>query len=132
MQPFSSRLSPFVRHTKYFQLRKLITILLLTNFLLFQYARQVSYWECSISNYFRTENQKCDCEKLIKVVAGQTKSSPVPAVHNHFHLDESFYPSASITDTGNFYAYLSNWCVSREIFIGRMIARRLDRPPQTG
>lgn len=130
VQPFYCRLSPLVQAYQIFQLRKIITILLLTNFLVFQYARQVSYWECRVFNYFKTENQKCDCEKLIKVITGQTKPSPDPVIHNHFQLDESFYPSATITETNNLYSCFFNWSKAREIFICKMAPGRLDRPPQ--
>ena len=116
--------------TKYLPLRSIITILLLINFLVFQYARQLNYWECRLSNNLKTENEKCDCEKLIKVVTGQTKPFPAPLVHNHFHVDESFYPSSSIIETRIFYSSLPTRFIARKIFIPKIISGRLDRPPQ--
>lgn len=130
MQPFSCTPGHFVSGNQLFQLRKIITILLLTNFLVFQYARQVSYWECRIFNYLKTENQKCDCEKISKMIAGQTQSSPVSAIHNHFHLDESFYPSFSIPEMGYYYASQFTRQMPREDSICKRGTGRLDRPPQ--
>lgn len=115
---------------KYLQLKKFITILLLINFLVFQYARQLSYWECRLSDYFKPENEKCDCEKLIKVIIGQTRPPSIPIAHNHFHVDESFYPSAVIAETETFYTSLFARFMRRTIFINKIIPGRLDRPPQ--
>ncbi len=120
----------FLLTAKYLRLKKFITILLLTHFLVFQYARQFSYWECRLSNYFNTENEKCDCEKLVKAITGQAQPSPTPIAHNHFHLDESFYPSFSVAETGNVYINLFTRFINRNVFINTMIPGRLDHPPQ--
>lgn len=113
-------------------MRSITTILLLTSFLVLQYARQLSYWECRLSNSFKTESQKCDCEKLVKQAARQDEAFPVPAVHNHFHLDESYYPSRNISTEGINHATVSAWFPAGFIFIGKVIPGRLDRPPQIG
>jgi hypothetical protein len=130
MQPFSYTPGHFISGNQIFQLRKMLTILLLANFLVFQYARQVTYWECRFFNYLKTENKKCDCEKISKLIAGQTKSFPVPALHNHFHLDESFYPSFSIHDMGYNQASHFTSRDPRQKSACKRGAGRLDRPPQ--
>jgi hypothetical protein len=80
-------------------------------------------------NYLKTENQKCDCEKLIKQ-EGKTAPSPVPAIHNHFHLDESFYPSRIISTEGFCNTEISVRCLARHVFMEKIMLSRLDRPPQ--
>ena len=142
MQPFSTKPGHAFRQDKVYKvilsannqnqinsLRSITTILLLTSFLVLQYARQVSYWECRLSNYFKTENQKCDCEKLIKLNASQEEPFPVPAVHNHSHLDESFYPSRIIATEGMYNTETLSWSFPGHSFIERIIPGRLDRPP---
>jgi hypothetical protein len=113
-------------------MRSITIMLMLTSFLVLQYARQVSYWECRLSNYFKTASQKCDCEKLVKQVEGQGETSPVPVVHNHFHLDESFYPSRIISAEEIYCAAISAWCLARQFFTGKIIPARVDHPPQIG
>jgi hypothetical protein len=115
------------------RLRSITTILLLTSFLALQYAWQVGYWECRLSNYFKAENQKCDCQNLIKqAAAGQDESSPMSAVHNHFHVDDSFYPPCIISTEGIYNTKIFFGSSPGYTFIERIIPGRLDRPPQKG
>jgi len=109
-------------------LKKLTTILLLASFLVFQYARQISYWECRLSNSFKVTNEKCDCEQLSNQLSDQ--SEPVPAHNNHFHVDETFYPAFTLAIKKSFVIQQSSLGMTLQVFINKIIASRLDRPPQ--
>jgi hypothetical protein len=113
-----------------FPLKKLTTILLLASFLVFQYARQVSYWECRLSNSFKISNEKCDCEQMINQVSDQSEPLPFPAHHNHFHVDETFFPACTLTIKKSFDTQQSSTGMMLQVFINKIIASRLDRPPQ--
>jgi hypothetical protein len=67
--------------------RKPVAVILLFAFVAAQYARQVSYLECKLVNYFSQSAVKCDCEKLLGFTTDSPASS-LPIIHNHIHLDE--------------------------------------------
>jgi hypothetical protein len=128
--PFRTRpvLHEIVYNSINLRLKNGITILLLINFLVFQYARQLSYWECRLSNSFKTKNEKCDCEKMVTSIAGSPKSQGTPVTHNHFHVDESFFP-AWIIEPASFYTQLPGRLMIKVFFIPALIPRSIDRPP---
>ena len=68
-------------------MQKFSAIVLLLSFAFFQYARQLSYWECRILNAFSSSGQ-CDCEKILTKTNNTAKESPV--VHFHVHPDDLF------------------------------------------
>lgn len=72
------------------QVRHLSAILLISIFAFSQYARQLSYLECKISNTFKTNTTKCDCEKQADFDKQDDKQPPGPTAHTHIHLDEFF------------------------------------------
>jgi hypothetical protein len=111
-------------------LKKTTTILLLASFLVFQFARQVSYWECRLSNSFKAGNEKCDCEQLSNQVSDQSEPFPISAHHNHIHVDETFYPAYTHTIKKSFVLKQSSPGSMLQVFINRIMASRLDRPPQ--
>jgi hypothetical protein len=110
-------------------IEEVTTILLLASFLVFQYARQVSYWECRLSNSFKVSNEKCDCEQMINQVTDQSEPQ-VPVHHNHFHVDETFFPACALAIKKSFDMQQSSQGMMLQVFINRIIASRLDRPPQ--
>jgi hypothetical protein len=111
-------------------LRKVTTILLLSSFLVFQYARQLTYWECRVSNSFKVSNEKCDCEQAINQVTDQSEPLQVPVHHNHFHVDETFFPPRTLTIKKSFDMQQSSPGMMLQVFINKIIASRLARPPQ--
>ncbi|MEO7983584.1 MAG: hypothetical protein ABI688_05855 [Bacteroidota bacterium] len=71
-------------------MRKLSAILLLSIFTFSQYARQLSYLECKLSNTFKFNSVKCDCEKQAGLDKKDNNQSPSSKTHTHIHLDEFF------------------------------------------
>ena len=59
-------------------------------FILSQYARQISYLECQLSNRFTTAELRCDCEKKLDTSETPEKELPVNT-HRHIHADEYFF-----------------------------------------
>jgi len=112
------------------QLKKITTILLLASFLVFQYARQVSYWECRVSNSFKANNEKCDCEQLVDQVADQGEPFPASAHNNHFHVDDGFYPAGAVAIKKSIVINQSSRGMTLTVFLNNIIASRLERPPQ--
>jgi hypothetical protein len=89
MHPFTSQPRLCCNQTNHCRVRKLSAILLIVLFAFSQYARQLNYLECNLSNVFKSAELKCDCEKQ----AGLDKQEPgssVPKAHLHLHLDEYF------------------------------------------
>lgn len=133
MQPFFLKRCPVQRDyffvQQYLRLKNCATILLLISFLVFQYARQLSYWECRLFNSFRAGNETCDCEALVKTITGPSNAEQLPAAHNHVHIDESFYP-ARIDGTISFYTQLPARPMTKNYFIPARLPRSIDRPPQ--
>jgi hypothetical protein len=70
--------------------RNLSAILLISIFAFSQYARQLSYIECKLSNTLRSSSLKCDCEKQAGFDKQDNKASPPAKAHLHIHLDEFF------------------------------------------
>ena len=99
LQPFFKTACP-VLYNQNIQpsfLRKLTAILLVITFAISQYAKQASYLECVLFNYFKAPAQLCDCMKIISESKAATDHSPVPSAHNHLHIDESYLLPFSIT-----------------------------------
>jgi hypothetical protein len=81
--------------------RNLSAILLISIFAFSQYARQLSYIECKISNTLRSSSLKCDCEKQAGFDKQDNKTGPPAKAHLHIHLDEFFaVPPAEIFSYG--------------------------------
>lgn len=70
-------------------MKSLMTILLMGLFLSVQYARQLNYLECKLSNNFRPVTEQCDCEQLPST---EKSGEELPFHANHFHIniDEFF------------------------------------------
>jgi len=99
MQPFFNSTCPvlYYQNDRPLFVRKLTAILLLITFAVSQYAKQASYMECVLSNYFSAPAGKCDCAKIISKGKNATDSSSLPVLHNHIHVDESYFPSPVIS-----------------------------------
>ncbi|HLG39396.1 MAG TPA: hypothetical protein VI461_06995 [Chitinophagaceae bacterium] len=82
-------------------MRKLSAILLIGLFTFSQYARQLSYLECKLSNVFKPNLSKCDCDKKISLVSQDSNPSPASKVQTHIHLDE-FFSIAGEVDINSF------------------------------
>lgn len=70
---------------------KLTSILLIFLFALSQYAKQLSYIECRISNAFKADAVKCDCETKLVQVNPSSPEQPEGLVHFHVHIDDIFF-----------------------------------------
>jgi len=110
--------------------KQITTILLLACFILFQYGRVVSYWECRLSNTFKATSEKCDCGQLINDVIDGSDSNPAPVPHQHLHLDDTFYPAYTAGPKET--CCLLNVRLSAKllVYINLNLATRLEKPPQ--
>jgi len=79
------------------KLKNIAAILLIILFAFSQYARQLSFLECKISNTFKFTTTKCDCEKQAGLDKKDTSPSPNSKTHNHIHLDEFFGVSKPVS-----------------------------------
>jgi hypothetical protein len=89
MHPFINKPRLCYNQTNHPGVRKLSAILLIAIFGFSQYARQLSYLECKLSNAFKSPELKCDCEKQAGFAKEESGPS-VPKAHLHLHLDEYF------------------------------------------
>jgi hypothetical protein len=109
-------------------MRKFTVILLLVAFTTGQYAKQLTYWQCRLSNIVRNDAARCDCEKLIV----QTKPSDQPVLpvnHNHIHIqpDDLYDHAYEATDrrlSGN--SSLYKVCQQPSLLAG--VSPSIDRP----
>lgn len=108
-------------------MKNLSAIILITAFIAAQYARQVSYLECKLSNTFKTAAEKCDCEKIMSG-EDDMDTYPVPVPHNHVHVDESYLPGypfkMTLFGTDDF-----NYCIMPVSALSKGLYGRPDRPP---
>ena len=96
-----------------------------------QYARQLSYIECRVSNSFKTATLQCDCEKTSNDYKGNTNTTlPHSKNHSHTITDECF------TEI-KLFPISSALIPSLSVFNGRYLAndandkkKKIDRPPQ--
>ena len=79
-------------------MRKLSAILLLCIFVFAQYARQLNYLECKLSNTFKVNSSKCDCDNLAGFENKDTNEPPLSKIHTYIHLDEFFSFNEIIID----------------------------------
>jgi len=79
------------------RVRKLSAILLISLFAFSQYARQLGYLECKISNTFKTGDLKCDCDKKAGPAKQDNNQSPLSKTHTHIHPDEFFSAARVVT-----------------------------------
>jgi hypothetical protein len=76
-------------------LKKPVAIFAILVFALSQYARQISFLECQLSNRAIPTELRCDCEKKLVATGGQEKSEPVTQ-HRHVHADEYFFHEGGV------------------------------------
>jgi hypothetical protein len=72
-------------------LQKIFTILLISLFAISQYAKQLSYIECKLSNNFKTDVTQCNCETKLAEDSSQSPDQPINATHFHVHLDDIYF-----------------------------------------
>jgi len=56
-----------------------------------QYAKQLSYVECKLSNTFKAETAKCDCETILSQDNTGTPEQPANTAHFHVHIDDVYF-----------------------------------------
>jgi hypothetical protein len=113
--------------------RKFTAIILLTAFVASQYARHISFFECKLANYFKASTERCDCEKIIGEKSNSADQDPLPVVHNHFHLDESYCPPGkSETDNHSIDSRIIYSTAHFTLLITEGFFGSVDRPPQMG
>jgi hypothetical protein len=74
-------------------LKKIIPILLLLVFFLFQGGRVILYFECRITNAITSPS--CDCVKILADAKPGPETIPNSNHANHKHLTEEFEPAAT-------------------------------------
>ncbi|MBP8114646.1 MAG: hypothetical protein KAY50_04760 [Chitinophagaceae bacterium] len=72
-------------------MRKILAISLICLFALSQYAKQLSYVECKLSNTFKAETAKCDCETILSQDNTSTPDQPANTTHFHVHIDDVYF-----------------------------------------
>ena len=72
---------------------RLTSIVLICLFALSQYAKQLSYIECRLSNAFKADVLKCECETKLVQNNPSLPEQPVGLVHFHVHIDDIFFLS---------------------------------------
>jgi hypothetical protein len=78
-------------------LRKFYAILLLAVLAWSQYAKQIIYLECKVSNTFRSFAVKCDCEKKAGFDKSDANSLPSSKSHSHTHPDKLYPVTKAVT-----------------------------------
>jgi hypothetical protein len=77
-------------------MRRFFAFILLLLFAITQNTRQISYWECEISEYFRPGTQKCDCTRLVQETKNSAEPLSLPSRHHHAHPDELYDATESL------------------------------------
>jgi predicted metalloendopeptidase len=78
-------------------MKQLASIFLIAVLALSQYAKQLVYMECKISNSFKSSTEQCDCEKKYDTHLLNDKKPAGPQAHFHPVIDE--YYTAPENDT---------------------------------
>ncbi|MEI9909328.1 MAG: hypothetical protein WDO71_06505 [Bacteroidota bacterium] len=105
------------------------SIILLASFVIAQYAKQVSYLECRLSNYFNIPAEKCDCEKILIKDKGVADQSPLPVPHNHVHVDETYFPPQNVKPKLSFPGNCVVHIPCKDTVLSDGFYNRPDRPP---
>jgi hypothetical protein len=71
--------------------QKIIAITLIGVFALSQYAKQLIYIECKISNNFKQESAKCDCETKLAQDISESPDQPANTTHFHVHANDVYF-----------------------------------------
>ncbi|MBM3415099.1 MAG: hypothetical protein FJY20_01365 [Bacteroidetes bacterium] len=98
-------------------MRKFSAILLIGIFSFSQYARQLSYLQCTLLNTVKQPDQQCDCAKQAGFDKQEDGEAPVHKAHFHIRMDE-FFPFTGETELKMFLhlilqqlpAHFSNEC----------------------
>jgi hypothetical protein len=109
-------------------MRNFTAILLFTCFCLSQYTRQLSYWECKLSNTFLADPVKCDCEKLVIELDNSADTAPIPVHHTHIHPDDLYEPVLEQASLQNFPPNTYSLTLSCNTCCG--IKEQPDHPPR--
>lgn len=110
-------------------MRNFQAFLLLMAFAAAQYGRQVSYLECQLFNYLQAPSVKCDCEKILKDKTA-AEQAPLPASHNHLHIDESYFSPQGRLDITASYSCIISIDAGFASQLSEGIFPSHDQPPQ--
>lgn len=110
--------------------RNISAIILVVTFFAAQYARQASYLECKLANYFKTASAQCDCEKILIVDNDRSDPSPMPAPHNHIHVDESYFSPLFTHTTGDYWHDQPTYNICRNARVCEGACHEIYQPPQ--
>ncbi len=72
-------------------MQKFASILLICLFVFSQYAKQLSYIECKLSNKFKPDTAKCDCETKLIQDNSSVPEQPANTTHFHVHADDVYF-----------------------------------------
>jgi len=131
MQPFPGMAGQALYHNHQLLLvRRFTAIILLAAFAITQYAKQVNYLECKLSNYFKMTAASCDCEKIVHGGKGTADQSPLPLPHNHIHIDESYLSSQTLNRETHLPGHVNVCHIITHSELREGIHDNPDRPPQ--
>jgi hypothetical protein len=109
--------------------QKKAAYILLAAFIVLQFAKQVSYAECRLANYFAANGQPCDCEKIFAEKTGQDQSTQLPASHQHLHIDDVYSFASTVTEQVWYSAGTSRHITTAAGRWINAITGSIDRPP---
>jgi hypothetical protein len=103
--------------------------ILLSAFIVLQFAKQVSYAECRLTNYFSGPGQQCDCEKIFAENTVQDKSTQLPLSHQHLHIDDMYNFTSFVTEKEWEITVIANHSTTDVNRWTNAITGSIDRPP---
>lgn len=111
------------------KVQKTAAYILLAAFTVLQFAKQASYAECRLANYFAANGQPCDCEKIFAENTAKSPSTQLPLSHQHLHIDDMYSFAIPDTEKGWEFTSTSNHN-SRDVNKWtNAAAGSIDRPP---
>lgn len=110
-------------------MQKTAALILFAAFVVLQFAKQVSYAECRLTNYFSGTGQPCDCEKILAEKTGLEKSTQLPLSHQHLHIDDMYSFASLVTEKEWEITAASNHIITDVNRWTNAITSSIDRPP---
>lgn len=110
-------------------MQKKAAYILLAAFIVMQFAKQVSYAECRVTNYFSGSGKQCDCEKILAEKTGLEKSTQLPVSHQHLHIDDMYSFTNLVTEKEWEITVLANHSNTDVNKWTNAITGSIDRPP---
>ncbi|MBN8676122.1 MAG: hypothetical protein J0L56_18465 [Chitinophagales bacterium] len=110
-------------------MQKKAAYILLAAFIVMQFAKQVSYAECRLTNYFSGSGKQCDCEKILAEKTGLDQSTQQPAGHQHLHIDDMYSFASLVTEKEWRITMAANYITTDVNRWKNAVTGSIDRPP---